>query len=610
MMTPMKMKTRINHLNITKSIGIILVVFAEAIFTIYAFMFDKIIESGKSILKIYSTRDEFAGAIWIILFTFLLLFYNRNLYHWKKLRFFDALCAMLFAIFTFIGRSFSLYDSWDLIFFSEYQFVVALPVLLGWWILFHHILHLLYDFFTHASTKINKNEVIHPLRRSLRYSFVILLGWIPFIIASLPGNVPHDGMYQLSMWFGYDKMTNHHPWLTTMFFGILMSIGKSVNDNLGIFVIIVVQTILCIFIYGYICMRIEKIGGRIAAYLSLLFFALVPAWGSYSSTVIKDTLFAAVFSLNFIFWIDVFNVNACEGKYKKKISYMCFFATSILVCLIRNDGIYRIIAGMLVFIVFLKSSRKIFSLLLICICGSICVYNFCIFDIAGVEKGSRREMLSVPFQQTARYVRDYSDEVTESEKEAIDRVLGYDTLGERYNGELSDPVKNATKADASSHMKEYFIAWGIMGLKHPGTYIEATLNNTYGYFYPFSNSRVMAAYQHYIKGEPVNKGFEINYISSETFRQNITDYAELWRVFPGISLLSNPGAYTWIVLFLLYVLIKGKKYKELVIMNVPILHIAICILSPVNGLLRYALPLMAITPLLIVWTLHTCKIDK
>ena len=32
-------------------------------------------------------------------------------------------------------------------------------------------------------------------------------------------------------------------------------------------------------------------------------------------------------------------------------------------------------------------------------------------------------MLSVPFQQTARYIKEYSDEVTEKEKEVIDRVL-------------------------------------------------------------------------------------------------------------------------------------------------------------------------------------------
>ena len=39
-------------------------------------------------------------------------------------------------------------------------------------------------------------------------------------------------------------------------------------------------------------------------------------------------------------------------------------------------------------------------------------------------------MLSIPFQQTARYVTKYSDEVTEEEKDAINNVLQYDNLKE------------------------------------------------------------------------------------------------------------------------------------------------------------------------------------
>ena len=93
-------------------------------------------------------------------------------------------------------------------------------------------------------------------------------------------------------------------------------------------------------------------------------------------------------------------------------------------------------------------------------------------------------MLSVPFQQTARYVRDYADEVTEEERDAIDRVLDSDTIGEVDDPNISDPVKKTFNEDADSEdLKAYFKVWFQMFLKHPVCYIEATLNNYYGYFY-------------------------------------------------------------------------------------------------------------------------------
>ena len=50
-------------------------------------------------------------------------------------------------------------------------------------------------------------------------------------------------------------------------------------------------------------------------------------------------------------------------------------------------------------------------------------------------------MLSVPFQQSARFVRDHPEEVTEEEYRVLDSVLGMEDLGQRYNPRNADPVK-------------------------------------------------------------------------------------------------------------------------------------------------------------------------
>ena len=236
------------------------------------------------------------------------------------------------------------------------------------------------------------------------------------------------------------------------------------------------------------------------------------------------------------------------------------------------------------------------------------LYNYISFDVIGIKEGSKREMLSIPFQQTARYVHDLEDDITPEETAAINAILPYEELGELYNPELSDPVKNRMKSVTGNEFKRYLNAWLAMGLRHPEVYIQATLNNTYSYFYPFRNSRVMAAYQNYIKGEPINPGLDIHYVNSDA-RNAVIEYAELWRVLPVLSLLSNPAFYTWLFAIVTMWIIKKKFWRHLAILSIPAIHLAICIASPVNGLLRYALPLMACMPLLWTWAKHECRLQ-
>lgn len=93
-----------------------------------------------------------------------------------------------------------------------------------------------------------------------------------------------------------------------------------------------------------------------------------------------------------------------------------------------------------------------------------------------ISPGSDREWMGFFYQQTARYVRDYPDEVTVQEWEAIDGVLEYDKLAEAYNPITSDPVKfDAYRSEQTwKERKAYFKAWFQQFLKHPGVYVEAS----------------------------------------------------------------------------------------------------------------------------------------
>ena len=53
----------------------------------------------------------------------------------------------------------------------------------------------------------------------------------------------------------------------------------------------------------------------------------------------------------------------------------------------------------------------------------------------------KQEILGTLFQQTAKYVIDHGEEVTKEEREAINVILDYDTLADRYSIFVQDPVK-------------------------------------------------------------------------------------------------------------------------------------------------------------------------
>ena len=80
-----------------------------------------------------------------------------------------------------------------------------------------------------------------------------------------------------------------------------------------------------------------------------------------------------------------------------------------------------------------------------------------------VSPRGKQEALGGLFQQTARVVTYYGDEITEEEKEAIDAILPYDSLSKRYDAILTDSVKKKFNQNATSEqLNNYYKCWFSM----------------------------------------------------------------------------------------------------------------------------------------------------
>ena len=112
--------------------------------------------------------------------------------------------------------------------------------------------------------------------------------------------------------------------------------------------------------------------------------------------------------------------------------FLQLFFLGFLISAFRNNGIFLVLpASLLLFFFCEKGYRRYALLLTFCLALSFGGYKYVLTPAAGVIPENKRVTMSVLFQQTARYVKEYPDEVTEEEKKAIDKVL--DFLYLRYN---------------------------------------------------------------------------------------------------------------------------------------------------------------------------------
>ena len=147
-----------------------------------------------------------------------------------------------------------------------------------------------------------------------------------------------------------------------------------------------------------------------------------------------------------------------------------------------------------------------------------------------------------------------------------------------------------------------------MFLNHPGTYVDATLNNTYGYFYPgmLNNIEEGLGFFEIEDNTRVNTGYlDISFnTSTHAAREFIYNMSDTLSKIPVLGKIYYCSTYTWaliaITIYLLY-----KRYHELLVYCAPLyMGIIVCLISPLNAHMRYLIPVAICIPVLIAFVFH------
>jgi hypothetical protein len=265
----------------------------------------------------------------------------------------------------------------------------------------------------------------------------------------------------------------------------------------------------------------------------------------------------------------------------------------------------------LVIIVLFKNKKRMLkvatSILIALLVFQIGFVNI-LFPALNITSGSTREMLSVPFLQTARYIQEYEDEISDEDAQAILKVLSragtLDKIAKSYNPVLADSVKNKyNKYATTSDLVNYFKVWFKGLVKHPDVYVQAYLNLHFGWFSFEGNDFVAYSAAGKRKIPEFVNGFD-NYRGKSSYRKLVNSYLDLLNSNPATKAFIEVATYTWFYVFLLIYAIKHKKFKELLANSVVYLNYLICFVGPV-AYMRYAIPMVCIAPFSLFITLKS-----
>lgn len=512
-----------------------------------------------------------------------------------------------FSFCLFMGRSYQETNSWDYCFGSVVNFVKFLLAFAGMTILLRYVIGFLlwgYEKVSESTWECKFSQWFFGKNCFLKIFVLFLVLWMPVILLSYPGNVCYDVIGQIEQGVGITEYSAHHPLLHTLLVGGLVEIFYQWTGSydIGLFIYIWVQALMLSSALAGTVWWLNKqqfSKGRVSHPVLMMLLGIYvfsPMYSNMVSTAIKDIPFMAA-----VIWYVIL---LAEIWYKRERLrqpgfVVLFLVVSVLMSLLRNNGFYvLVLTGLVLVVAWWKQAdraarvRNLLYLLLLPVVLSKLISAGLLVGLSAQE-GKAAEMFSLPFQQTARYLQLYRQEISEEERAAIEGVLGdVEEVASNYDPDLADPVKRLYYYQdevTGGELVEYFLAWAKGFFKHPGVYFEAFFAHVYGWFEPgVSNApRYEAEYNLFAK-----KGLFTGADKVLVFVYRLAD-----RITP-LGLLQNVGAYTWAMLILCGYLKRNNK-KMLVLLTPLLVSLLICMVSPCFYLHpRYAYPYMFTLPFL------------
>ena len=556
-------------------------------------------ESESTILNFVSKLAYSASTInivdimtWVGIFALIMYVYRDEPF---KLDITGLAVAVILAFLYIWCFSYKLTQDTSALFANSFQCFLTIVRFCGFTILFYVGFAWFYSVLKNIEIKNNGKSV----KVFIISSLIVFFGWLFWLIMAYPGTVAWDGVTQLEQYY-FKDISAHHPPFSTWIMGVLFDIGNMITHDgrFGVFLYLLVQAVMGAVIIGYSIYTIYLLGiSRVICYIISVVFGFAPVFGILAQWYEKDLMYGIV-TLLFLTRL----VKACFEEISVK-DIIILSLTALFCIFLRNNGIYAVIPALLALIL-LKKEKLTRIILAGCTFGIVVITLIIqgpVFDSAGIEPTRVREALSIPMQQSARYIIEYGDEVTPEEREVLGAFFNdYDAIPGIYNHFCSDPVKN-TVVDKPD-LPHYFATWFKMGFKQPGVYMDAFMCLNYGYLAPTEQNAEA-------NGDMPNQGREglmaqladmgVDGTQDDENTQILKNLIFINMVFPIVRYMTMPGVYMWFMIITVAICIKLKDKRGYVLIIPNVINLLVCLASPLCNAMRYQLPVVLSVPLMI-----------
>ncbi len=428
--------------------------------------------------------------------------------------------------------------------------------------------------------------------------FCLLIG----LLGCYPGIYAYDAQGQLGQaMYPETVYTMHHPLLHTLFMGKIITFGYRISGEdlaFGILLYSIAQMLICTVIFTYAVRFIWNMTKRKwLAVTAFLYYAFFPTVVLFTFCTTKDVLCSAFLHLMAILMYELYE--DMEGFLARKGKAALLILSGVLMCLFRNNGVYAIVLMALLAAVFFRRNLKAVFLILIPVILLSSLSNKGLQTLLQARKASMLEASSVPIQQLARVYNEEGEAgFTQEELQLIYQAVPIERL-QGYTPTIADSVKNFVYFDdvVMGQKGEYLKLWLKKGIRYPGRYLAAFLDNTYQAWYPGTS---IARYPEEAKSDyleiegfdTVEKKPKIPWLY-EVYYKIAAEYS--YQKIPGVRLLFSIGAMFWMVLFTWFYGIWQKNRGITASLLLILCFTLTCFLGP-TVLVRYYLNLFYIFP--------------
>ncbi|GIM28239.1 hypothetical protein CPJCM30710_09050 [Clostridium polyendosporum] len=276
--------------------------------------------------------------------------------------------------------------------------------------------------------KLRNNEFVKVILFALPTFCIGIL----YLLAFYPGIMTSDSLGQWDQMNTF-KLVDWHPVMHTLFNYLITRIWYS-PAAIALVQITIISLTFGYAMYIFYSINVNK---KLLALLSVL-FPLLPPVGLMSISIWKDIPYSAMIFLMTILLLNLY--------YKgSKLFLKPIFITILVLCsfgilFFRHNGIIPFIATYIGLLIVYKNFTKRIVIMFISILLTFCIIKGPIFSTMGVQPTQKSEALGILVNSIGAVVKDNGN-ITEAQKEKLNKVMPYKLWGEKYNPYITDSIK-------------------------------------------------------------------------------------------------------------------------------------------------------------------------